>query len=164
MMETCSLRPSQSLSGRFGVRTSFKFDGVAACSYTHGHEKIDQRNVTNCFEVAYSNVDGSDYTHKFRFAPLHIDEEADEDLRQELTEIGILTLTFRFIEDRTERKPPRKSSRTIPANKGTDKFLKLSEIESVDEKSMKGDAKSHQAKLVHNTTFRLSIAYTKHTR
>tara|TARA_R110002003_G_scaffold52_6_gene4370 strand:+ start:11107 stop:11484 length:378 start_codon:yes stop_codon:yes gene_type:complete len=60
------------LSGNFGVRTNLNIDGIATCSSTHGYEKINHRNVHNCFELAYSNVDGLTYTHKFRFSQLHI--------------------------------------------------------------------------------------------
>jgi hypothetical protein len=77
------------------------------------------------------------------------EEETDERTKKQLQKVGILTLKLKFIDDMTTRKH---KSGSKPQHSQTPRALLLDQADVlpmlgvVTEKSMKGDAKSHQAR------------------
>ncbi|KAH4037347.1 hypothetical protein HBI24_153990 [Parastagonospora nodorum] len=117
-------------------------DGKYLLYKTHTHKDIARGNVRGEFVWMTTNTQQGTYKQKFRFSPLSIDENAadlDKRLLGQLKIVGVLALKFEFINNITrEQCKPKPPGNFDPAQK-------LPLIGTLPEKSLKGDARSHQA-------------------
>jgi hypothetical protein len=62
------------LDGKRGDWANLEVDGRSVRSHHRSHAggKVADRDITNCLDTVYSNVDGAKYTQKLRFTKLHI--------------------------------------------------------------------------------------------
>ena len=62
----------QGLTGTCGVQSALLIDGKCVVSWNHPQQKLERYGTTRCLQDTYSEVDGSEYTQKFRFSQLNI--------------------------------------------------------------------------------------------
>ncbi|KAH7389620.1 hypothetical protein DE146DRAFT_738909 [Phaeosphaeria sp. MPI-PUGE-AT-0046c] len=135
------------LTGECGVRSQLLLDGKRICSRVHRRQEIEGGDITNCLDKLHTTINGANYQQRFRFSQLRIEEEAkrDEHTPQQLQPIGTVTLKLNFINSLTKRDRTPEPQQT-PAPEAAHQE-KLPSLGSIAEKSMKGDAKSHQTSL-----------------
>ncbi|KAH5442534.1 hypothetical protein HBI23_168510 [Parastagonospora nodorum] len=130
------------LNGPFGIRVKLMVDGKYLLYKTHTHKDIARSNVRGEFVWMTTNTQQGTYKQKFRFSALSINENAadlDKQLLGQLKIVGVLALKFEFINNITrEQCKPKPPGNFDPAQK-------LPLIGTLPEKSLKGDARSHQA-------------------